>query len=77
MVIIWSYAVSGRRKQEKDGLLFEKSIPQLASRGGHRARQEITAQLVGWSRYYYYLPHLPHPIRKSTLADFLVKTPNY
>ncbi|STX36861.1 stealth family protein [Legionella feeleii] len=63
------------QSRKKWPTFLQNRLSQLIPRGGHRARQEITAQLVGWERYYYYLPHLPHPIRKSTLADFFYKNP--
>lgn len=42
----------------------------------HRAWQEKSAQLMGWRRYFYLLPHAPFPLDKHTFTAFNQSNPD-
>jgi hypothetical protein len=50
------------------------SIP-VAKTNPHRAWQEKSAQLAGWRRQFYLLPHAPFPLIKETFATYLADKP--
>lgn len=50
--------------------LFEPTPP-------YRQYQENSAQLAGWKKHYFYLQHLPLPIKKNTLEAFFDQSPHY
>jgi hypothetical protein len=41
----------------------------------HRAWQEHSARLAGWSKQFYLLPHAPFPIIKTTFETFVANEP--
>ena len=41
----------------------------------HRATQENSAELAGIQRYFFHLPHVPFPLKKSTFAHFFSQHP--
>lgn len=43
----------------------------------HRAWQENSAQLAGFNKKFYLLPHAPFPLIKSTFETYTAKEPNY
>jgi hypothetical protein len=42
----------------------------------HLLYQIRSAQLADFDNKYYYVPHVPHPVRKSTIATFFEKNPD-
>lgn len=55
--------------------LFGLKVDTNTKRPGHRDRQQLAAKLIGFSKRYFRLPHMPHVWRKSTFADFFQKHP--
>ncbi|MDZ7807758.1 MAG: Stealth CR1 domain-containing protein [Gracilimonas sp.] len=45
------------------------------TRSMHTLLQVRSAQIAGYSDRYFYVPHVPHPIKKNTLATFFNKNP--
>ncbi len=45
------------------------------TRSMHLLLQIRSAELAGFGRKYFKVPHVPHPVRKSTLAGFFEKYP--
>jgi hypothetical protein len=45
------------------------------TRSMHLLLQIRSAELAGFDRRYFKVPHVPHPVRKSTLAGFFEKHP--
>ena len=43
----------------------------------HRAWQEKSAQLAGWSRKFYNLPHAPFPLIKNTFETYVARKQDY
>ncbi len=46
------------------------------TRSMHLLLQVRSAQLAGFDKYYYRSPHVPHPVMKKTLTDFVEKNPD-
>lgn len=64
----WSYRI------EKLKQLF--SIPQKICFNEHRNMQEKSAQLAGWNRHFFHLPHAPFPLIKRTLEHYFAINPD-
>ncbi|MFP8490283.1 Stealth CR1 domain-containing protein [Gracilimonas sp. Q87] len=45
------------------------------TRSMHTLLQVKSAQVAGFSDQYFYVPHVPHPIQKDTLASFFEENP--
>lgn len=45
-------------------------------KGGHKKAQEKGAEILGFKKLYRF-KHTPHPMRKSTLANFFNENPEY
>lgn len=53
------------KKFDTDKLFNKFKSPRV----GHKSAQQYSAKLVGFKKYYNF-KHTPHPIRKSTLANY-------
>lgn len=52
------------------------NLPHSTARTNpHRAWQENSARLAGWSKAFYLLPHAPFPLFKKTFDDYVVHEP--
>ena len=56
---------------------WSKRLARLWSRGGagSHAAQEMSAELAGFEREYYYSYHNPYPMRRSTLERYFSRYP--
>ena len=66
----WRY-----RLKKYSARLLNKSPPPIEE-NEHRTMQEKSAQLVGWDRHFFHLPHAPFPIKKTTLENFFLQHPD-
>ncbi len=48
---------------------------QPMERHEHRAIQERSAQVAGFKRYFFHVPHVPSPLIKQTFVDFFHQHP--
>lgn len=57
--------------------LFSKLVRRLfgITRSMHLLFQIKSAKLAGFEQKYYRCPHVPHPVRRSTLSEFFDKQP--
>lgn len=56
---------------------YSKIIKKLfgVTHSMHLLLQIKSAQLAGLNKKYYYVPHVPHPVQKSTLENFFLFNP--
>lgn len=52
--------------------IFKKPIPL----NEHRSVQENSAQLAGWGKHFFHLPHAPSPIHREVLDHFYQRHPH-
>ena len=52
------------------------SAPELKT-NPHRSWQENSAQLMGWKKRFYLLPHAPFPLFKETFESFIKQNPQF
>lgn len=64
-----------KKQSEKKWFYRLKRLVQPSWPDMHRKVQENSAQLVGWKDYFFQLPHMPFPLRKSTLEYFFQQHP--
>lgn len=58
--------------------VYSKIVKRLlgVTHSMHLLYQIRSAQLAGFSSKYYYVPHVPHPVNKSTLVNFFKENPD-
>lgn len=58
--------------------LYSKLIKKLlgVTHSMHLLYQIRSAKLAGYSKKYFYVPHIPHPARKSTMIEFFKQNPD-
>lgn len=57
------------------GFILKKTANQVPS-NIHRVVQENTANYAGYHKYFFQLPHIPFPLKKSIFEDFFMKNPH-
>lgn len=57
-------------------LLGRNSTPLRVPRPGNHLAQELSARMAGYEEKYFQVPHCPHPMRKSVLADYFSAHPD-
>lgn len=57
--------------------IYSKMVKKLlgVTHSMHLLYQIRSAKLVGFKKQYFYVPHIPHPVQKSTLVNFFKKNP--
>lgn len=50
---------------------------KLADSSDHRHVQENAAKMVGYDQQLFYVPHVPFPLKKQTLANHFEKNPQH
>jgi hypothetical protein len=64
-------------KRGARGLLarIRKALGRADPRPGNHAAQALSARLAGFHDRYLQAPHVPHPMRKSVVAEFFAQHP--
>ena len=78
LVLRGSWKVQSEKKWQNywrrvTNYLMKTSFP--IARDAHRAVQENSAQLAGWDKHFFHLPHAPYPVKKATLETYFQTFP--
>ncbi len=73
----WRRVVNYGKWRLRINRIYSKLVKKLLgiTHSMHLLYQIRSAQLAGFSDQYYYVPHVPHPVQKTVLADFFEKYP--
>lgn len=55
--------------------LISRTQQHFPINNSHRTIQERSAQLVGFTKHFFHLPHAPYPLKKTLFADYFHEHP--